>query len=72
MSTPDAAPSSLPSSAEVRASLPTSAEAAAVAGDLAALRRVLHANPEVGLELPATQQLVKDAIAGLEIGRAHV
>ncbi|GAA0035184.1 MULTISPECIES: M20 metallopeptidase family protein [Brevibacterium] len=67
MSTPDAAPSSLPSSAEVRASLPTSAEAAAVAGDLAALRRVLHANPEVGLELPATQQLVKDAIAGLDV-----
>ena len=77
MSTPDAAPSSLASSAEavaslassaeVLASLPTSAEAAALAGDLAALRRVLHANPEVGLELPATQQLVKDAIAGLDV-----
>lgn len=67
MSTPDAAPSSLPSSAEVIASLPTSAGAAALAGDLAALRRVLHANPEVGLELPATQQLVKDAIAGLDV-----
>ncbi|MFY1632853.1 M20 metallopeptidase family protein [Solwaraspora sp. WMMB335] len=33
--------------------------------DLVALRRTLHATAEVGLHLPATQAIVRDAIAGL-------
>ncbi len=49
------------------AGLPTPADAAAIAGDLVALRRALHANPEVGLDLPATQALVRDAIADLDV-----
>ncbi len=36
-----------------------------IAGDLVALRRALHREPEVGLELPATQARILDALAGL-------
>ncbi|MBI0379738.1 amidohydrolase, partial [Streptomyces albiflaviniger] len=39
-------------------------EAAALAGDLVALRRSLHTAPEVGLHLPGTQALVLDALDG--------
>lgn len=50
------------------------AEARAMLGDLRDLRRALHADPEVGLELPRTQARVLDALAplGLEVttGRA--
>lgn len=35
--------------------------------ELIALRRELHAHPEIGLELPFTQQRVLDALAGLDI-----
>lgn len=44
--------------------------AAAIRDDLVALRRRLHACPEVGLDLPATQRVLLDALAGLglEIG----
>ena len=40
-------------------------EARALAPDLSALRRALHQVPEIGLDLPATQQLVLDALDGL-------
>ncbi|RAF01230.1 amidohydrolase, partial [Burkholderia multivorans] len=49
------------------ASLPTPAEAAALAPDLVTLRRALHAAPEVGLDLPETQALVREAIAVLDV-----
>lgn len=49
------------------ASLPTPAEAVALAPDLVTLRRALHADPEVGLDLPRTQALVREAIAGLDV-----
>jgi hippurate hydrolase len=39
------------------------AEAAALAPGLVALRRALHAEPEVGLRLPGTQRRVLDALA---------
>ncbi|MGW2514891.1 M20 metallopeptidase family protein [Streptomyces scopuliridis] len=44
-------------------------EAAALADDLVALRRSLHASPEVGLHLPVTQAMVLDALgpAGLTL-----
>jgi amidohydrolase len=35
--------------------------------DLVALRRSLHEVPELGLDLPRTQQLVLDALAGLDL-----
>lgn len=35
--------------------------------DLVALRRTLHAEPELGLHLPATQRKVLDALAGLDL-----
>jgi hippurate hydrolase len=41
------------------------AEAEALADELVALRRRLHAHPEIGLQLPATQQALADAMAGL-------
>ena len=47
--------------------------------ELVALRRRLHATPEIGLHLPVTQQIVLEALDALEvpdleikIGRAHV
>ena len=44
-------------------------DAATAADELTALRRSLHADPEVGLDLPRTQRRILDAIAdlGLEI-----
>ncbi len=41
--------------------------AQALAPELIQLRRVLHQHPEVGLQLPLTQQIVLDALAGLEL-----
>ena len=35
--------------------------------DLIALRRRLHQVPEIGLDLPQTQAIVLDALAGLEL-----
>ncbi|HEY3509922.1 M20 family metallopeptidase [Kribbella sp. NPDC051137] len=43
------------------------AEGAEVLGGLVELRRVLHREPEVGLVLPRTQQVVMDALAGLPL-----
>lgn len=37
------------------------------AADLIALRRELHQVPELGLDLPVTQKLVLDALAGLDL-----
>jgi amidohydrolase len=42
-------------------------EAAAIAGELTDLRRSIHAEPEVGLDLPATQHKVVEALHGLPI-----
>ncbi|HEX9624825.1 MAG TPA: M20 family metallopeptidase [Streptosporangiaceae bacterium] len=42
-------------------------EAAAVAGDLAELRHALHAEPEIGYDLPKTQRKVLDALDGLPL-----
>ncbi|MFI7608260.1 M20 family metallopeptidase [Micromonospora sp. NPDC049366] len=41
--------------------------APALQGDLVRLRRDLHRHPEIGLELPRTQQLVLDALDGLDL-----
>ncbi|WP_462418463.1 M20 metallopeptidase family protein [Kytococcus sp. Marseille-QA3725] len=43
------------------------ADAEALADDLTALRRSLHADPEVGLQTPRTQQQVLDALDGLPL-----
>jgi amidohydrolase len=42
-------------------------DAAAIAGDLVELRRQLHREPEVGLDLPRTQQKVLAALGGLPL-----
>ena len=42
-------------------------EAAAMATELAELRRSIHAEPEIGLDLPRTQRKVLDALAGLPL-----
>jgi hippurate hydrolase len=42
-------------------------EAAAIADDLTALRHALHREPEIGYDLPRTQQKVLDALAGLPL-----
>ena len=47
--------------------LPTTEDAADIAPGLVTLRRALHENAEIGLDLPTTQKLVLDAIAGLDI-----
>jgi amidohydrolase len=39
--------------------------AAEIANDLVALRRTLHARPEIGLDLPETQATILDALDGL-------
>jgi amidohydrolase len=41
--------------------------AAAISADLAELRRSIHAEPEIGLDLPRTQRKVLDALAGLPL-----
>ena len=43
------------------------AEAKEIAPDLIALRRELHADPELGNDLPRTQKRVLDALAGLPV-----
>ncbi|WP_032405155.1 M20 metallopeptidase family protein [Rhodococcoides fascians] len=42
-------------------------DADAMAGDLVQLRRSLHRTPEVGLDLPRTQEMVLDGLAGLPL-----
>lgn len=42
-------------------------DAEALLPDLSVLRRALHRNPEVGLELPGTRALVLEALAGLPL-----
>jgi hippurate hydrolase len=42
-------------------------DAAAIAGDLAQLRRQIHREPEIGLHLPRTQQKVLAALDGLPL-----
>jgi amidohydrolase len=42
-------------------------EAVAIAPQLAELRRAIHAEPEIGLDLPGTQRKVLDALAGLPL-----
>jgi amidohydrolase len=42
-------------------------EAAALSTDLIELRRSIHAEPEIGLDLPRTQRKVLDALAGLPL-----
>lgn len=43
------------------------ADAVGILPELVALRRALHADPELGLDLPRTQQKVIDALAGLPL-----
>ncbi|MGO3065414.1 MAG: M20 metallopeptidase family protein [Brevibacterium linens] len=47
--------------------LPTADDANDIAPGLVTLRRALHENVEVGLDLPVTQKLVLDAIEGLDV-----
>jgi amidohydrolase len=42
-------------------------DAAAIAGDIARLRHAIHAEPEVGLDLPLTQQKIIAALDGLPL-----
>jgi amidohydrolase len=42
-------------------------DAAAIAGDIARLRHAIHAEPEVGLDLPLTQQKIIAALDGLPV-----
>jgi hippurate hydrolase len=42
-------------------------DAASIAGEIAQLRHAIHAEPEVGLDLPLTQQKVLDALDGLPL-----
>ena len=42
-------------------------DAAAIAGEIARLRHAIHAEPEVGLDLPLTQQKVLTALDGLPL-----
>jgi amidohydrolase len=42
-------------------------EAAALSGDIAELRHAIHAEPEIGLDLPKTQHKVLSALAGLPL-----
>jgi hippurate hydrolase len=42
-------------------------EAVAMAAELSELRRAIHAEPEIGLDLPRTQRKVLDALAGLPL-----
>lgn len=39
----------------------------ATLGDIVGLRRALHRQPEIGLDLPATQALILDALQGLDL-----
>lgn len=51
--------------AAVKARIVASVEA--LVPDLVALRRSIHAEPELGLDLPATQRRVLEALAGLDL-----
>ena len=42
-------------------------DAAAIAAELTELRRSIHAEPEIGLDLPLTQRKVLDALDGLPL-----
>jgi amidohydrolase len=42
-------------------------EAAALAGEITELRHAIHREPEIGLDLPKTQQKVLDALTGLPL-----
>ncbi len=42
-------------------------EAVAISAELTELRRSIHADPEIGLDLPRTQRKVLDALAGLPL-----
>ncbi len=42
-------------------------DAAAIAGEIARLRRAIHAEPEVGLDLPLTQRKILTALDGLPL-----
>ena len=42
-------------------------DAAAIAGDIAELRHAIHAEPEIGLDLPLTQQKILAALDGLPL-----
>ena len=42
-------------------------EGQALLPDLVTLRRAIHQDPEVGLDLPRTQAKVLDALAGLDL-----
>ncbi|HEY6871011.1 MAG TPA: M20 family metallopeptidase [Novosphingobium sp.] len=54
-----------PASAPTALALPAAAEA--LAPDLVALRRAIHAEPELGLHTPATRDKVRAALAGLPL-----
>src|SRR5215813_13709549 len=43
------------------------ADAAAISGEIAELRHSIHAEPEIGLDLPRTQRKVLDALEGLPL-----
>jgi hippurate hydrolase len=47
--------------------MPLRDDAAAIAGDMAALRHAIHREPEIGLDLPRTQQKVLAALDGLPL-----
>ena len=47
--------------------MPVRDEAAQIAGDIAELRHAIHREPEIGLELPKTQQKVLAALDGLPL-----
>src|SRR6266446_6699550 len=42
-------------------------DAAAISGEIAELRHAIHAEPEIGLDLPKTQHKVLSALAGLPL-----
>lgn len=54
-------------SQEVQTTKARYAEAQALQPGMVTLRRALHANPELGLDLPETQRKVVEALAGLEV-----
>ncbi|HEX6520680.1 MAG TPA: M20 family metallopeptidase [Streptosporangiaceae bacterium] len=47
--------------------MPVRDDAAKIAADIAELRRAIHREPEIGLELPKTQQKVLSALDGLPL-----
>jgi hippurate hydrolase len=47
--------------------MPLREDAAAIAGELAELRHAIHREPEIGLDLPLTQEKVRAALDGLPL-----